>query len=427
MNQLTGRFNFNATGQTPQPQVISRTLTGQDQSMVSRAMALRGGTVGQPVINTNPQANQNHQQNMAAFANGGANPAQPQQPAPPMFADVPGVGRVQLVPVNQQGQPINQNFGNGQQGHNFATVGPYDQTMGNRSPVLEDWAKMLVNNEYVQDFVAPVVRVNGDVVDVMFFAENNAFQVRKTTGSRASTPRMRTIEHNFERTTLDEIFIERTFIPNGSQRGSLSMGQAATNTLVNDIKLTLEYFVSQKVFNQANYAAGRKSSPGTKWGNPAATPFSDVFNQVIKVVGNTSRFILFGEDAWQKFSVHQEVIDKVHGSIGGIVSPEQVANKLGVAGIKIGRAKYIDGGVMNDVWGDHVLIFARKPTDEAYITGVDASAFYQYRTDTPEIIVNEWPTMDLGLGGNYYQAAIVNKFVKTGSDFLSFLLYDVVA
>lgn len=315
----------------------------------------------------------------------------------------------------------------GQQAAAFTTVGPYTEQMGNRSPVLEDWAKMLQNRELVAEWVAPVVRVTGDVVDVVFFRENTAFQVRKLAGSRSSTPRMRTFEHDLERTTLDEVLIERTFIPNGSNRGPLAQGQAAINGLVNDIKLTQEYFIAQKVFTAANYAASRKASPATKWGNSAATPFDDVYNVVPNVIGNDGVFVLFGETAWQKFAVHANTIEKVHGSVGGLVSPEQVANKLGVKEVKVGRAKYLDNGTMTDIWSDHVLIFARKPDLGQFITGMDASAFYIYRQDTPEIQVFEWPTMDFGLGGNYYQAAIIQKYVETGSDFLSYLLYDVVA
>jgi hypothetical protein len=431
-------FQFNANGQR---RMFSAGIQpgSQEASAAERAiLAARQFAAGQPgqVVARVPGATpgsigplvqgQNGPGQVAAF--GQAVPAIPGQP---VIINIPGYGPCQVIPQNQaafsgqgQGQAL-PGIGQGMAG--FATVGPYDQTMGNRSPVLEDWAKLLSNKELVAEWVAPVVRVNGDVVDVVFFKDNTAFQVRKMTGSRNSTPRMRQFEHSLERTTLDEVFIERTFIPSGSNRGPLAMGQAATNGLVNDINLTQEYFTAKTVFDPANYVAARKATPATKWGNVAATPFDDVYNQVPKVVGNDGVFILFGEDAWQKFSVHQNTIDKVHGSIGGIVSPEQVANKLGVKEIKIGKAKYLDNNVMTNIWDDHVLIFARKPDLGQYITGYDASAFYIYRQDTPEVMVFEWPTMDFGIGGNYYQAAIIQKFVTTGSDYLKFLLYDVVA
>jgi hypothetical protein len=314
-------------------------------------------------------------------------------------------------------------------GSAFATVGPFDQTVVNRSPVLEQWAKMLVNNNYVSNFVAPIVKCSGDVVDVAFFKDDTSFTVRKLASSLSSTPHNRAFGYNLERTTLDEIFIERTFVPSRNNRGPLAMGQAVTQGLKNDIDLMLEYFVASKVFTSGNYGASRKTSPGTKWGSASATPFQDIFDNVSKVIGNGSSIgVLFGLTAWEKFSCHAEVIEKVNGTVGGSVSLEQVAAKLGVKECRVGRAKYLDNGTMTDIWGDHVLIFAMPQNlNNGMITGFDASAFYQYRCDLPEVLIQQWATMDYGIGGDYYQAAVIQKFVTTGSDYLKFLVYDVIA
>lgn len=314
-------------------------------------------------------------------------------------------------------------------GSAFATVGPFDQTVGNRSPVLEQWAKMLTNNNYVSNFVAPIVKCSGDVVDVAFFKEDTSFTVRKLASSLSSTPHNRAFGYNLERTTLDEIFIERTFVPSRNNRGPLAMGQAVVTGLKNDIDLMLEYFVASKVFTPGNYGASRKSTPGTKWGSASATPFQDIFDNISKVIGNGSSIgVLFGLTAWEKFSTHAEVIAKVNGSVGGSVSLEQVAAKLGVKECRVGRAKYLDNAVMTDIWTDHVLIFAMPQNlNNGMLTGFDASAFYQYRCDLPEVLIQQWPTMDFGIGGDYYQAAVIQKFVTTGSTYLSFLVYDVVA
>lgn len=185
--------------------------------------------------------------------------------------------------------------------------------------------------------------------------------------SKASTESYAVAQHSMEAIVPREYSAENAGTPN------FNVAQRKAKLAVQKVQLDLEYLAAEKAFDEANFAASNKSTPGTKIDNSADVPAmidaadTVTFNGVLQ----ETNVIAVNRNVFKALQRNTSVIDaiaestKIDISTPYNVSAEIMSAALGKRIVVSKLAKPVSGSPFELVWGDHMGLYYVADGDEA--------------------------------------------------------------
>lgn len=238
--------------------------------------------------------------------------------------------------------------------------------------VLTNLAVGYRNDSYIADMILPLARVPKEGGKIPVFSKEHFKLFNTERAIRARSNVMQPTDRAFVDVSLEEHDFS---VPMDYREGEeADFDLEATNAIIAEevIRIRREKIAADLVFNAAPYAASNKVTlAGTdQWlssGAPGSTsnPIGDIKagkEAVRSGIARRANTVLFGATAWEAFSDHPDVVDRIKHTQIGVVTPQLAATLLGVGTVLVGDAVYqTDAGVVADVWGDRVWVGYVRP------------------------------------------------------------------
>mgnify|MGYP002409143151 CR=1 FL=1 len=219
-------------------------------------------------------------------------------------------------------------------------------------------------------------------------------------------------------------------IPNDDEQNAPPNNRPSDNAvtaLLDLIALDRERRVANLVFGAATYGTNT-GTPNTKWSTAATSkPITDLMSARDACVKKPNKLVL-GKSVWATLSTHPKVVEAVRGiTENGVVSPEQIAQMLGISEVIVGES-WADSApkgktsVRADLWGKHAafLHVAADPTVKGGAPTFGLTAEYKGRR-----VLNRPVTIGLDDGVEYLVGEDVAELIIAPD--LGYLLTDVIA
>jgi hypothetical protein len=283
------------------------------------------------------------------------------------------------------------------------------------NPQLTSIAMMYRNPDYtfIADQVLPVIPV-AQKFKYTKYDQEQGYTVPDTKVGRKSQPN----EVDFGGTLIDsstEDFALDDVVPNEdveawekmdkpSQGGPVDPRILSTQYLKGLVDLDREVRVANIVFNPASYVAGNvvALAGGSKWSDFVNSNPLDALLAALDVPLLRPDGITFGQQVWTKVRQHPKLVQAVYGTAqnGGVITREQLAEKLEVKYIRVGSAFMNNGrkgqaASMQRAWGNFcALNFSGR---DAAMAGQPTFGFTgQFGTEIAGVI----PEPKIGLSGS---------------------------
>ena len=167
-----------------------------------------------------------------------------------------------------------------------------------------------------------------------------------------------------------------------------------TKTVTQSLLIAREKRVADMVQLASNYDPSNQVTlaGASQWSDTVnSTPVADIRTGRAAVksdMGLYPNVAIFGDEAWNTFIDHPDVIAAIYGANNfGILTEDQVATKFGYTKVIVGRSFYnIEATAVNaDLWGDNVVMayVPQSPTERADIYTPMFGASFQHNMTPP--------------------------------------------
>lgn len=256
-------------------------------------------------------------------------------------------------------------------------AGRNKQIQGETNPILTKFATGYKPVQGIARLVAPIVKSLTESGTLYSFGKEGFMIYDSERALRAATKKIdfhlskdtyRCVEHALE-SSLDykEIEIAERY---GAQK-LLSLQKRAVLLTQRALEVELEKAVADILFSATYYATGNKVTltGGDKFSDTANSDPVGVVDTGMAAaradMGVEPNTGVIGYTAWQTLKDHPQIVDRIKYSMKAVLTPELVAEVLGLEKLYVGKSVYSsDAGVFTDLWADFFALIYVPPEAE---------------------------------------------------------------
>lgn len=305
---------------------------------------------------------------------------------------------------------------------------------------LSDFAAAYTNSQYIADEVSPVILVD---------KESNAFFKRLRVDSAtvvddSAGPRAQLKEASYE---LEEDsysvrprglrqLVSESLMLNAD--AALDPDQIAVSNVMNKIKLAREDRVASAIMTPGNWAVSNTAAAAAPWNDTVnSDPLGDLHTALEAIPFNGDDVRVLGvcsDRVWNTLSRHPQIMSlrAGGGTQGGPVRREELADYLGIDGIRVSKihkntAALGQTASYSRVWGTSTFALVVVP---ATLMSTEQTIFCAtFRHDLPGGVggmrVRRWHDPSLGVGGGDYVACELKDDEKVVQNDAGYLITSV--
>lgn len=242
-------------------------------------------------------------------------------------------------------------------------------------PVLSTFARgFQPGARFIARQVAPIVPVTAEKGTIATFGKEG-FKIYNTERALRANPKQIDLavgsdtyvcsEYALE-TSLDYRELEEAQIVGAEQ--VIALERRSINMLQSSLEVDLEKQVADILFSGTYYASGYDVtlSGNDQWKvaggaqGSTSTPIADIKTGLTAAragMGVYPNTIVFGALAWDAFTEHSDVLDRIKHTQTGVVTEQLAAQLLGVERVLVGKGVYANASdAFVDIWGDNVAL-----------------------------------------------------------------------
>jgi len=286
-------------------------------------------------------------------------------------------------------------------------AGRNKQIQGETNPILTKFAMGYQPVQGIAHLVAPRVESLTESGTIYSFGKEGFMIYDSERALRAATKKIdfhlskdtyRCAEHALE-SSLD--YKELEIAERYNAKKVLSLEKRAVMLTQRALQTELEKAVADIIFNATYYASGNKVTltGGDKFSDyDNSDPVDVVKTGLIAAradMGIEPNTGVIGYTAWKRLREHPKILDRIKYSMTAVLTPELVAQVLGLKKLIVGEGVYsTDAGVFTDLWGDYfALIYV--PESSEMVEGTTPHTIVVEELGYPEVkIYNSKKTVD---------------------------------
>jgi hypothetical protein len=287
-------------------------------------------------------------------------------------------------------------------------------------PVLSSLAIGYSNAGYIADKLFPLAPVKKEAGKIPKH-NKDAFKVFATLRAlRTQSNVLRPSDRDFINFSLEEHDLA---IPmdyrEADESDDLDVEQANTFLAMEGIGLRRELAASELAFNPNSYAVSHKESLSSteKWDVIGVNPLPLITHGggvIRKDIARRPNLAACGAEAFDVLKNNAFILERMSSNQLGILTPQLLAQILGVQEVVVGDAIYVDdNGVAQDIWPDSFLLYYGRPPGPNGKRSVYEPNF-GYTVVKKTVEVDKYPEE----GGKItnVRATMIYKTVLTGAD-----------
>ncbi|MGX2950578.1 inorganic pyrophosphatase [Ursidibacter sp. B-7004-1] len=235
-----------------------------------------------------------------------------------------------------------------------------------QDPVLTELAQGYHNAELVSETLMPVVEIPKEAGKIPVFGRL-AFRLPTTVrelhgdSNRLTPEDVTTIDVN-----LQEHDVEYSMDYREINESSYSLEQYALSVTQNVIALGREKEVAELAQNAENYVAENvvTLTAKEKFTHAESNPLATIYKGIEKIshsIGVKPNVCVISSDVWQVLKEHKGLLERIKYTRTAILTPETLAELIGVETVKIGEAVEEKGGQLEKLWKDCVILAYVSP------------------------------------------------------------------
>lgn len=234
-------------------------------------------------------------------------------------------------------------------------------------PVLTSIARGYNNAQAIAGALFPFAKVQKEAGKVIQFTKES-FKIYNTERAiRASSNRMIPESNSSLAYVLDEHDLEYPIDYREYQEAEgtlqISMETYAVNTVQSAIMLRREKAASDLMAASGNYVSGHvvTLSGTSKWSAQSTSdPLGDLesgIDVIRTAIGVKPNTLVLGYSAYVQLRRHPQLSEKIKYSMKDIITPDLIAQIVGIPNVVIGEAVYAsDANVFSDLWGANAYL-----------------------------------------------------------------------
>lgn len=232
-------------------------------------------------------------------------------------------------------------------------------------PILTNVVQGYTNSELVGDRLFPIVPVDVSGGKIIEF-DKAAFRLDDSQRAPGTNAKRVLLGYQGKPFVLEnhalDAQVPREFLRDAAEVPGIDLSSASVMTVMEKMRLKLEYQQAQLARNAALYDVNHKVAlTGTsKWTDPTSTPDVDVRaarEAIRSTIGRYPNTLLLSAVAFSALSVHPTLVDKFKYTSADSLTTAMLANYFRVKNVVVGEAVYADDAdALNDVWGNDAVL-----------------------------------------------------------------------
>lgn len=230
-----------------------------------------------------------------------------------------------------------------------------------QDPVLTNLAQGYYNNELVCEVLFPVVEIDKEGGKVPKFGRQAFTQPHTVREIRGASNRLTPEDIEVIDVQLEEHDIEYPIDYREDNDANYPLKQYALSVTQDIIALGREIEVATLAQNSANYSTDNVISltGNNKINNKKCNPLEIIENGIYAIsstIGNKPNVCVIAGDVWKAIKENEILLERIKYTRTGILTPEIFAELIGVDVVKIGEAVKQEGGKLEKVWKDCIIL-----------------------------------------------------------------------
>lgn len=240
------------------------------------------------------------------------------------------------------------------QAHNLAKLRVQD-------PILTELAQGYHNAELVSEVLMPIVEIPKEAGKIPVFGRL-AFRLPTTVRElRGDSNRLAPEDVTTIDVDLQEHDIEYALDHREINEASFAIEQYALSVTQDVIALGREKEVAELAQNTENYAAENVVTLTTKekFTHAESNPLATIYKGIEKIshsIGVKPNVCVISSDVWAVLKEHKGLLERIKYTRTAILTPETLAELIGVDTVKIGEAVEEKSGQLEKLWKDCVIL-----------------------------------------------------------------------
>ena len=241
-------------------------------------------------------------------------------------------------------------------------------------PILSNHARGYRNNEHIGRVLFPIVTMPTRGAKRIEFGKEG---FRKIATRRAPGTQITRLQFGYEGKTVDlqqhalAAMTPIEHVNEAEEVPGIDLQRIAVNLVADVVELQLEIDAATKARNASAYGANNKVAlaGAARWTSATSTPkkdVSDASDQIRSQTGRRPNTMILGPSARNALDYHPALLDFFKHVTEPSITDEMLARYFKVPRVVSGDAIFTeDGIVMQDVWGDDVILAYVAPESNA--------------------------------------------------------------
>lgn len=235
-----------------------------------------------------------------------------------------------------------------------------------QDPILNQLAQGYYNAELVAETLMPVVEIQKEAGKIPQFGRLAFRQHSTKRNLHGDSNRLTPEDVTQINVELEEHDIEYPIDYREEHEASYQLKQYALNVTQDVIALGREVEVAEIAQNADNYDTSNKTelTGKAKFTNADSDPiplFDRAINAVLSSTGRKPNVCVIAGDVWEVLKQNKTLLERIKYTRTAILTPEVLAELIGVKYVKIGAAMQETDGALKAIWTDCVILAYVSP------------------------------------------------------------------